>query len=121
MQHQHQDIMGRFIQIGDYIVFPKPGYGHKGGMAPLGLGEVIGMTKGGVKIKYLDETWNYKQRERCHYEETGEYHKDVNGNIQKDWRGNPYPIKEKVIDGYEDMEPVLVKQTTDRYFIVDKP
>lgn len=121
MMHQHQDIMGRYIQIGDYIVFPMPGYGSGSGMAPLGIGEVIRATKGGLTVRYLNEYYEYKKQDIGHYETTNDPYTDRFGNPQKDWQGNIRYKQKWVVDGQEDMEPVHVKSTAHRYFIVEKP
>lgn len=121
MQHQHEDIMGRVIQTGDYLVFPLPGYGHNGGMAPLGLGEVIDSTKGGVRVRYLDKYWDYKQKEIGHWETTNRPRLNHTGNPITDYRGNVMYEREWIVDRYEEMAPVLIKATGGRFFVTVRP
>lgn len=100
------DLTGRFIALGDVVLYTAPGAGRN--LPPLRAGRVLKMTKHSITVQRLkSDLRSEKMRDVGYYRETGEAYK---------WGGMK---KEFVKTGEEPKEPENVKFYKDRFYILD--
>jgi hypothetical protein len=111
MHFHHEDITKRTIDVGDILIYVGLGkYGSA--ISSLCFGQVVGLTKSSVKVQPVDETGKPLQRNEGHAVPNGTFYKGYGGMQveQTDW----------VVTGQVDVEPVSIKNTGDRYYILKK-
>lgn len=106
----HTDIMGIPISVGDVVTYPAAGYA--GSVPPLHLGEVVGLTKAGVKVIQLNKDFSRVQ--------VADGYQTGSGQFYTRWNGTQVETQKFVKTGERDKSPENIKFFDHRFYIVRK-